>query len=548
MKGIIKTKKAHKKPRILDIKSVYIFKRIFINIKEKNKLDMIKYNKKIQNLLGIDINNYKELSGKYKIDGINSYGKEYILNTNILLFEGEYLNKKRNGEGKEYNYFGELIYEGGYINGKRERWGLEYDDKGELIFEGEYKNGKRWIGYGKENTIDFDGTLLTFEGEYKNGKIWKGIEYESRTVININLYEDYIIKFKGEYFNGKRWNGFGYDSKGNYLYTLKSGNGKVEAKFKLIQDGCNFIYKGEFINGESICKHSIYGYLRPYNQQIKLFEGEYLNGKIKNGKWYDENGIIECEIKNGNGKGKEYYKNKSLIKGPYDDNEYHSLYILFEGEYLNGERNGKGKEYYSPEEEYDYKKGVKFKGEYLNGKRNGKGKEFYENGALKFEGEYFNGERWNGYEICYFDKYTNNYNHQTDNYNIEYYEIGDYTIEFEEIQDNIIKFEIEYLNGKKWNVISYNEYGDYRFDLINGKGKIIEYDYIDNDIDYKRYVAEYLNGKKNGKGVEYYRQICYPHCSCHIFCGLYNLVFKGEYLNGKKHKGIEYTYNDESCD
>ena len=382
------------------------------------------------------------------------------------------------------------------------------------------------------------------KGEYKNGKKCKGIEYESRTVISIVLYEDYITKFKGEYYNGKRWNGFGYDSKGNYLYTLKSGNGKVEAKFKLIQDGCNFIYKGEFINGESICKHSIYGYLRPYNQQIKLFEGEYLNGKIKNGKWYDENGIIECEIKNGNGKGKEYFKNKSLIKGPYDDNEYQRLHILFEGEYLNGERNGKGKEYYSPEEEYDYKKGVKFKGEYLNGKRNGKGKEFYENGALKFEGEYFNGERWNGYELCYFDKYTNNYNHQTDNYNIEYYEIGDVTIEFEEIQDNIIEFEIEYLNGKKWNVISYNEYGDYRFDLINGKGKITEKEYIVNDIDYKIYEGEFLNGKKNGRGTEYYSQICYPHCSCHIECGPYNLVFTGEYLNGKKYKGIECTYDD----
>ena len=57
-----------------------------------------------------------------------------------------------------------------------------------------------------------------------------------------------------------------------------------------------------------------------------------------------------------------------------------------------------------------------------------------------------------------------------------------------------------------------------------------------------------IKGKKNGKGAKYYRQICYPHCSCHIFCGLYNLVFEGKYLNGKKHKGIEYTYDDKSCD
>jgi len=35
-----------------------------------------------------------------------------------------------------------------------------------------------------------------------------------------------------------------------------------------------------------------------------------------------------------------------------------------------------------------------FEGEYLNGQRNGKGKEYYENETLKFEGEYFNGKKW----------------------------------------------------------------------------------------------------------------------------------------------------------
>ena len=37
-----------------------------------------------------------------------------------------------------------------------------------------------------------------------------------------------------------------------------------------------------------------------------------------------------------------------------------------------------------------------YEGELLNGKRNGKGKE-YDSRKLIFEGEYLNGERWNGY-------------------------------------------------------------------------------------------------------------------------------------------------------
>ena len=43
---------------------------------------------------------------------------------------------------------------------------------------------------------------------------------------------------------------------------------------------------------------------------------------------------------------------------------------MFEGEYLNGERNGKGKE-------YNIFGKLEFEGEYLNGERNGKGKEYY---------------------------------------------------------------------------------------------------------------------------------------------------------------------------
>ena len=50
--------------------------------------------------------------------------------------------------------------------------------------------------------------------------------------------------------------------------------------------------------------------------------------------------------------------------------------LIFEGEYLNGERNGKGKEYYGEE--------------YLNCLKNGKGKEINPEGIIMFGGEYLN--------------------------------------------------------------------------------------------------------------------------------------------------------------
>ena len=102
-----------------------------------------------------------------------------------------------------------------------------------------------------------------------------------------------------------------------------------------------------------------------------LFEGEYINGER-------------------NGKGKEF-------KFYYGD-------LDFEGEYLNWKRwngkkyNKKGVVLYELKngkgnvKEYDKNDDLIFEGKYLNGERNGKGKE-YEKGILIFEGEYLNWKR-----------------------------------------------------------------------------------------------------------------------------------------------------------
>ena len=43
------------------------------------------------------------------------------------------------------------------------------------------------------------------------------------------------------------------------------------------------------------------------------YEGEYKEGKIWNGKGYDINGKLEFEVKNGNGKVKEYKKRWKIV-------------------------------------------------------------------------------------------------------------------------------------------------------------------------------------------------------------------------------------------
>ena len=134
-----------------NVKSSYFLRIIFSFVDEKQKLELIKYNKSLQQIINISLINYKYFSGKYIEFESNGKGKEYndYYNGRLeLIFEGAYLKGKRNGKGKEYQY-GKLRFEGEYLNGKRNGKGKEYYDNGQLKFEGEYLNGER-NGKGKE--------------------------------------------------------------------------------------------------------------------------------------------------------------------------------------------------------------------------------------------------------------------------------------------------------------------------------------------------------------------------------------------------------------
>ena len=62
-----------------------------------------------------------------------------------------------------------------------------------------------------------------------------------------------------------------------------------------------------------------------------------------------------------------------------------------------------------------------------------------------------------------------------------------------------MEYEGEYLNNKKYNGKGYDESGNIIYELINGNGKVKEYDEFDKLV----FEGEYLNGKRHGKGKEY---------------------------------------------
>ena len=145
-------------------KSSYFIQLIYTFLGEAKKLKLVKYNKSMQKNLNINIINYMHFKGRYIIYGQNGIGKEYNGKNDRLIFEGEYKNGQRNGEGKEYATFG-LYFVGNYLNGKRHGKGVMIN-RSHKIFEGEYLNGQR-NGKGKEYHWNKN---LRFEGEYLNDK------------------------------------------------------------------------------------------------------------------------------------------------------------------------------------------------------------------------------------------------------------------------------------------------------------------------------------------------------------------------------------------
>ena len=102
MKSSINTSKENNKenestkpnPIIDNIKSRYILSKIYDNMTIKKKLKIVKYNKKIQNRINLDVKDYKEYC-EIEIEIIpikDKYGKFININENDKLFYHIYFN------------------------------------------------------------------------------------------------------------------------------------------------------------------------------------------------------------------------------------------------------------------------------------------------------------------------------------------------------------------------------------------------------------------------------------------------------------------------
>ena len=193
-----------------------------------------------------------------------------------------------------------------------------------------------------------------------------------------------------------------------------------------------------------------------YLKQDKIFiEGNWENGNLKNGRIYLPNGnIYEGQIKDSNMNGKgilKTFNNK----------------ILYEGDFVNGEKNGKGK--------IIFEDGTIYEGNIEYGMFKGNGKMIWKNG-YEYEGEF------NGPVLSGKGKLTGPEG--------DIYE-GDF-------ENNLFHGKGKYKFNK-----SGNEYeGDFQYGIKKGKGKftcVNQYIYDGNwDNDLPCGAGELTNWEKNG--------------------------------------------------
>ena len=99
---------ARPNPIIKNIKSRYILSKIYDNMTKKKKLQIVKYNKRIQNRLNLDVKDYKEYSETYssiEIEIILAKGKDDIflnIDENDDLYYHIYFNDNKEEMKNQY--------------------------------------------------------------------------------------------------------------------------------------------------------------------------------------------------------------------------------------------------------------------------------------------------------------------------------------------------------------------------------------------------------------------------------------------------------------
>ena len=335
------------------------------------------------------------------------------------LFEGYFLNGKKNGRGK-YIWANGNVYDGNWVDGKctgkgRISWssGASFDgewkdnqmSEGKYIYadgsvyEGSFKNGKR-DGYGKRIYTSGDKYEGRWQSGSRNGKgvyTWAdGDVYDGEWKDDKRCGVGRMVMYgkagpdalnAGEVFIKYSYDGEWLDNREHGHGICREGNGTVA--------GMDKVYEGEWVNGKK-CGRFVWHFLHRDGETGKSYIDFYEDGNlIETCIPYDERIKTVDDAK----KFREAEKRAriSAVKTDFRLAKQLDMNIAasvgyYDGDYMNGERNGYG--------ECAYDNGDKYIGTWKDGAANGVGRYDFARGGFYF-GQFLNG-RVDGYGV-YFD-------------------------------------------------------------------------------------------------------------------------------------------------
>lgn len=324
----------------------------------------------------------------------NGHGKYIWANGDI--FDGNWVDGKRTGKGKvtwsngasfdgewldgmmvegKYSFADGSVYEGGFKNGKYDGYGKRIYTSGDK-YEGRWQSGSRH-GNGVYTWADGD----VYDGKWKDDKrcgVGRMVMYGKAGPDALNAGEVFIkYSYDGEWLDNRE-HGHG---------ICREGNGTVA--------GMDKVYEGEWVNGKK-CGRFVWHFLHRDGETGKSYIDFYEDGRaVETYIPYDERIKTVEDAK----KFREAEKRArvSAVKTDFRLAKQLDMNIAasvgyYDGDYMNGERNGYG--------ECAYDNGDKYTGTWKDGAANGVGRYDFARGGFYF-GQFLNG-RVDGYGV-YFD-------------------------------------------------------------------------------------------------------------------------------------------------
>ena len=250
----------------------------------------------------------------------HGFGKLFDSSNNTIYYVGNFVNDKKDGEGKEYSLddYGNpfISYEGTFKNGLKDGTGIEkfYLSGKELtIYDGDYVNGT-YTGFGDWFSYYEDGDISWhFRGYLNNYKFHQYGLFES-----YNNHEYIKTKYEGGYY-GSKYNGYGelaeYNDWGDIVCSYNGGwyldkkSGYGELTIFEPENGISVAierYRGYLYND----KKEGYGVFefRNGDREEMVFVGYFLNNDFTDeGVWYNADGVYDK------------YTSEYISKYPYPD-------------------------------------------------------------------------------------------------------------------------------------------------------------------------------------------------------------------------------------